>query len=210
MNTIQLLFDLDGTISDPIEGIWKSLNYGLMAFGFAPIGEAEARQFIGPPLDQTYITLTGNTDQSFIEEIVGKYRERFSQTGYAENSLYPDISETISRLAERGVSMAICTSKRSDFAEKILQMFHLRDYFTFISGGDVGVTKSMQIKRLLEKGRIDQSTLMIGDRRFDLAAAHENGLRSVGVLWGYGSREELDAQSPAFMLTEPSELLNLL
>lgn len=142
--------------------------------------------------------------------IVEKYRERFGHSGYSENTIYPGISETITRLAQLGVPMGICTSKRGDFAETILQMFDLRDYFSFISGGDVGVTKSMQIRQLLEDARIDQSTLMIGDRRFDLTAAHENGLQSVGVLWGYGSREELKAESPAFLLNQPGELLNLL
>ena len=106
--------------------------------------------------------------------------------------------------------MAICTSKRADVAEKILQMFGLRHFFQFISGGDVGIRKWQQIARLKELGLVDSNTIMIGDRAVDLSAAHKNHLRAAGVRWGYGSKHELKNQRPEFILKNPEQLLKLI
>jgi phosphoglycolate phosphatase len=202
-----LLFDLDGTISDPIVGIWRSINYALEAFGFEPRSIEEISPFIGPPLDEIFNSLT--QDPSITEEIIAKYRERFSEVGYSENMLYPGIREVIISLSDNWVSMGVCTSKRKDFAERILRMFDLHDKFEFVSGGDIGIKKYQQIESLLADDLIDQNTLMIGDRAIDLISAHRNGLQSVGVLWGYGSNNELEAESPKYIFRKPSELLTL-
>lgn len=205
-----LLFDLDGTISDPVVGIWRSFNYALEHFGYEPCSRETISTYIGPPLDESFRIITGNDSTKSILELVAKYRERFSRIGYSENKLYPGISEAIEFLSQNGASLAICTSKRKDFAETILNLFELRDCFEFISGGDVGITKSQQIQSLISKRLISNNAIMIGDRAIDLIAAHQNGIKSIGVLWGYGSQSELLAQSPALLLSNAHELKRLL
>jgi phosphoglycolate phosphatase len=202
-----LLFDLDGTISDPIVGIWRSVNYALEDFGFEPCSIEQIAPFIGPPLDEIFNAFT--QDPSITTDIIAKYRERFSDVGYSENELYPGMKEIINSLADHKIQLGICTSKRKDFAERILHMFGMHDNFEFVSGGDIGIKKYQQIESLLADNLIDQNTLMIGDRATDLISAHKNGLQSVGVLWGYGSEKELEAESPRYILRKPSELMTL-
>lgn len=204
-----LLFDLDGTLSDPLVGIGRSINYALTHFGFAPLELAELATVVGPPLDQSFKALTGVTTDSDIYALVAKFRERYADVGYSENVLYPDIPEALTALSARRIAMGVCTSKRADFAEQILKMFGLRDHFRFVSGGDIGVHKWQQMEGLVADGWVSTSSTMIGDRDVDMVAAHRNGLRAAGVLWGYGSRAELEREQPHCLLTLPSELVSL-
>lgn len=204
-----LLFDLDGTLSDPFTGIANCINYSLEHFGYTRLADQEIAPYIGPPLDQTFESILGPDRQHSLRDLVEKYRERYALTGYAENVLYDEIADTLSTLAGNSVLMGICTSKRADFAQKILDMFSLSSYFEFISGGDIGIEKWQQIESLREEGRIPEKTVMIGDRNVDLTAAHRNGLPSAAVLWGYGSRAELEAEHPKHILIRPSDLLQL-
>jgi phosphoglycolate phosphatase len=110
----------------------------------------------------------------------------YGNIGYAENVVYTGIPESLEHLASQGVPMGVCTSKRVDFAERILTLFQLRTYFLFVNGGDVGVRKGDQLRLLLEQGTIGASSTVIGDREVDGTAARTNGLHSVGVLWGHG------------------------
>lgn len=103
----------------------------------------------------------------------------------------------------------LCTSKRADFAERILELFGLRHHFAFVSGGDIGIAKADQLAALLAAGAIDRDAIMIGDRAVDLEAAHANGLASCGVLWGFGSRAELEAPRPRYLVQTPDELAQL-
>ena len=205
-----LLFDLDGTISDPLEGIAKSINYALATFGLKTYPLRDLSPYIGPPLDETFKKLTGSTSDSEISQFITKYRVRYGQIGYSENTIYPGIISAIATLKQHGFQMGICTSKRVDFADKILHMFGIRDFFQFISGGDVGINKSQQIASLLSDKTITNNAFMIGDRAIDLSSANKNGLRSIGVLWGYGSRTELESESPLLILTQPKELEELI
>lgn len=208
MNTLKsyFLFDLDGTLSDPLQGIARSINYTLEAFGYPVVPEDSLGRFIGPPLDNTFAALTGTDSQNHIRELVDKYRERFGKIGYRENTLYPGIPGMLEALKARGVAMAVCTSKRQDFARKIITMFGLDPFFDFVSGGDIGIAKGQQIRSLLEQGRISKDSIMIGDRDVDIRAASENGLDGWGVLWGYGSREELEKEGPERILTSPEQV----
>ncbi|HCY88148.1 MAG TPA: HAD family hydrolase [Desulfobacteraceae bacterium] len=201
-----LLFDLDGTLSDPLPGIARSINYALEAFGYPGEPEADLGRFIGPPLDLTFRELAGTDDKDHVRELVEKFRERFGEIGYRENTLYPGIPEALAQLKKAGRAMAVCTSKRGDFAQRIVTMFGLDHYFDFVSGGDIGISKGRQIRRILDDGRISGETIMIGDRKMDVIAARQNGLVSWGVLWGYGSRAELEAVSPDRLLSGPKEL----
>jgi phosphoglycolate phosphatase len=205
-----LIFDLDGTISDPALGIGRCLNYSLNASGYSGLADEEVSRFIGPPLDIAFRQITGSTSEKLISVMVSRFRERYGQSGYAENRLYPGISEGIRYLASRQIPMGICTSKRVDFAEKVLVFFQLREYFSFIRGGDVGITKEDQLRSLLESSIIRRTAMMIGDRATDIHAAHAHGLVAVGVLWGHGSERELQEASPEKLLKRPEQLKDLI
>ena len=141
--------------------------------------------------------------------MVSKYRERYADIGYSENTIYPGIAEALRSLDFAGVPLGICTSKRADFAESILSLFGIRQYFRFVSGGDIGIPKSSQLASLLGDGVIAESSTMIGDRAIDILAAKANGLCSIGVLWGHGSAAELRGVSPDALLEFPHELSRL-
>jgi phosphoglycolate phosphatase len=200
-----LLFDLDGTISDPLTGIARSINYAMEAFGFEVLPQEKLARLIGPPINEVFKLLTKTESKEFIGEIVGKFRERYSTIGYSENTLYPGVRETLNDLHENSVPMAVCTSKRVDYSQKILEMFHLQGIFRFVNGGDIGISKKEQIARMLDEKTISQNSLMIGDRAIDITAAHANGLESAGVLWGYGSSEELEMENPSILFSTPEE-----
>jgi len=205
-----LIFDLDGTISDPKEGIVKSFNYALQHFGFEPKKEKEIVKLIGPPLDKAFESLTGADDVRLTTSLIAKYRERYGDVGYAENVLYEGIQESLQTLHQQhNLRLAVCTSKRTDFATKILQRFNLLALFDFVDGGDVGIDKGQQLSALLEKGAISQQSVMIGDRYVDLKAANANNLTAAGVLWGYGSQQEIQKYEPRYLLSCPSDLLLL-
>ena len=209
MATPFILFDLDGTLSNPIEGIWRSINFTLSHYGYKNITKEETANFIGPPIDETFPLLTSSTDPNHIEDLVKKYRERYTSVGYSENTLYPGIKESIKTLFDQKIPMGLCTSKRKDNAETILKMFELHDYFSFVSGGDIGIKKYQQIQELLASNVISSGSIMVGDRAVDLISAHKNNIASAGVLWGYGSKEELEEQNPRFILKKPEEFFLL-
>ena len=163
-----LIFDLDGTISDPKDGIVRSFNYALQAFGMPARPEAEIAAYIGPPLDQTFIQLVGSHEPGLIQMLVAQYRERYAEIGYRENQLYPGIPSVLAQLAASDqYRLGVCTSKRADFAEKILEMFGLREQFEFVSGGDIGIEKWQQLEGLRRDGVISPQAVMIGDRAVD-------------------------------------------
>jgi len=204
-----LIFDLDGTLSDPKEGIVHSTNYALAAFGYQALSPEAVEVFIGPPLDEAFRQITGLADADRLAALITKYREDYAHRGYAANNLYPGIATALETLKRKAVRMAVCTSKRVDFAEAILQLHRIRDYFEFVDGGDVGIRKWQQLQALLESGMVPENSVMIGDRDVDLVAARHNGLDSAGVLWGYGSRTELIAHDPTCLLNEPGQLVEL-
>jgi phosphoglycolate phosphatase len=205
-----LIFDLDGTISNPFAGIHNSVNYALDAFGHPRVAAETFHHRIGPPIDHTFVELVPGSDPKQVLTLVAKYRERYAAKGYAENELYPDMPDILLELKARGYRLGVCTSKRVDFAEKILQMFELDAIFDFIDGGDVGINKQQQLKRLRENNVVPQSATMIGDRNIDVSSAHANGLEAIGVLWGFGSHAELEACGTLHIAATPQDLLELL
>ncbi len=202
-----VLLDLDGTISDPIVGIGRSINYALAHFGHPERELEELSACIGPPLDHSFRELTGIEADAQIEALVMKYRERYGDVGYAENVIYPGIVEVLGALSEAGVPLALCTSKRADFAEQILNLFGIRRHFRFVSGGEIGLPKWKQMEWLVSRGLVTPATVMVGDRSFDLIAAHRNGMQAAGVLWGHGAREELEGERPRYLFSSPAELI---
>lgn len=202
----KLIFDLDGTISDPSVGIGRSINYALEAFRHSTIDEREVSPYIGPPLDLAFRRAAPTASEAEILAMVSKYRERYSEVGYLENVVYPGIPEALETLSSQGIVMGVCTSKRVDFAERILVHFGLRGYFEFVRGGDIGVRKEDQLRMLVEEELASIRSTMIGDRAVDVEAARAKRMHAVGVLWGHGSREELSAACPDRLLDKPDEL----
>lgn len=210
MNTLaHLIFDLDGTISDPAVGIGRSINYSLDHFGYPPVSINRISSLIGPPLDHSFQSLTGSASEDHLADLVAKYRERYAQVGYSENVLYPGIPEALGALSDAGIRFGLCTSKRVDFAEAILRMFGLREHFAFVNGGEIGITKKQQLAALFAGGEIASTSIMIGDRAVDVEAARSNQLTSIGVLWGHGTEDELRSANPFRLLNEPHQLAEL-
>jgi phosphoglycolate phosphatase len=201
----QILFDLDGTLSDPVLGIGRSINFALERHGFAPLAEGAVSRWIGPPLDESFRAITGRDDDATIHALVAAYRERYGDIGYAENVVYDGVPEALAALADAGLAMGLVTSKRRDFGEKILALFELDRYFRFVDGGEIGVQKWQQIAALRERSVVGPNAVMVGDRAVDLIAAHRNGLAGAGVTWGHGSRDELLAESPKYLFDTPAQ-----
>jgi phosphoglycolate phosphatase len=204
-----LLFDLDGTLSDPLLGISNCINYALNSFGHLPLAISDLAKYVGPPLDKTFVEILGSLSENDIQKLVEKYRERFIAEGYKENVIYKGIPEALEALHASGSRLGICTSKKKSLAEQVLSHFSLSHYFEFVSGGDIGIEKWQQIEHLKSQNLIPDNTIMIGDRNVNLTAAHKNGIKSAGVLWGYGSREELEKEKPTYLLSAPLDLLKL-
>jgi phosphoglycolate phosphatase len=205
-----IVFDLDGTLSDPLEGIGRSINHALARFGYSERPLAALADCIGPPLDESFPLLTGRDDPAHVRELVASYRERYADVGYAENTLYDGIPAMLDTLRERGAVLGLCTSKLPVFAERILAHFGLRDRFAFISGGDIGIHKWQQLATLRADGLVDGDTVMVGDRAIDVDAAHHNGLHACGVRWGFGSLEELAAARPRYLCAAPPDIVDRL
>ena len=205
-----LIFDLDGTLSDPALGVVRCINFALTSFDQSPRADHEITRHIGPPLEKILALLSDDDDPAYISALAARYRERYAELGFRENTLYPEAKATLAALKSFGFRLGVCTSKLRPNAIKILELFDLGRFFDFISGPSETETKSEQLKDLLQSGTIDLDALMIGDRAIDLQAAHENRLESAGVLWGYGEREELESEQPAFLFNSFSELLHAL
>lgn len=209
MNRHDLVFDLDGTISNPALGIARSINYALSAFDYAPIAEDSVSEYIGPGIDNAFRKLVPAAGDDRVAQLVAKFRKRYGDVGYSENVLYPGIAEALGDLLGRGIRLGLCTTKRADFAERILRHFELRDCFRFVSGGDVGIDKHQQLRKLLLDGSISPRASMIGDRASDITAAHANGLYSVGVLWGHGTEAEFIEAEAQLLLSRPHQITEL-
>ena len=204
------LFDLDGTISDPFEGIYKSVNHALVETGYEAARPEQVRTMIGPPLTEIFEALLGPLDERPMLELIDRYRDRYARVGYTENVIYQEMPDIVRALHQNGYRMGVCTSKRADYAAKIVEMFGLGGFFEFIDGGDVHIKKHMQIERLIANGINAAETVMIGDRAVDIEAARKNDVAAIGVVWGFGDRTELESAGPDHIVDSPQELLELL
>jgi phosphoglycolate phosphatase len=197
MNQISnVLFDLDGTLTDPAEGITACMRYALEKLSLPSRETPELASFIGPPIRETFATLCETSDHDLIERAIALYRERFTSAGLYENKVYPGVSEMLEKLRSAGCRLFVATSKPQPFAERVLAHFSLDQYFTAIHGSELEGgrldDKGVLIRELIERHRLEPgSTAMVGDRKYDIMGAAANGLWAVGVAYGYGSREEL-------------------
>lgn len=207
---ISLLFDLDGTICDPRNGIVRCFQYALERLGCALPPEAELLKHIGPPLHASLAMLLETADRELIMRAVGYYRERFVSIGMFENSVYPGITELLAALHRQRYRLYIVTSKPTEFAREIVKNFRLEMYFNNIHGSELDGTRAEKnhlIAHVLERERIQpDQAIMIGDRAHDIQGALANGVRPIGVLWGYGSREELIRAGASLLCATPETL----
>ncbi len=201
-----LIFDLDGTISNPSKGEHRSINFALASLGYDKVNEHTVSRFIGLPIVWTFQTLVPDADKARIALLVSTFRKQYNDVGYSENSLFDGIVDALTTLNSKGCRLGVCTSKRADFAEKILEMFRLLDLFNFIEGGDIGISKSDQLGDLLKRSVIEHQSIMIGDRSIDVEAAKLNRLDSAGVLWGFGDRNEIVNAKPNLIIERPEDL----
>jgi phosphoglycolate phosphatase len=200
-----ILFDLDGTLTDPKVGITKSVQYSLKKFDIEVCDLDELDKFIGPPLKDSYMKFYGFTEDKATQAI-DYFREYFPEKGIFENTLYPGIPELLSSLKQQGLTLAVATSKPTLFAEKIISHFKLDPYFDGIYGSNLDNTRTNKgeiIAFALDAlGKKENEALMVGDRMHDIVGAKTNSLPSIGVLYGYGNREELEkAQADSIVAT---------
>ncbi len=206
-----LLFDLDGTLTDPGEGITNCVGYALRQFGVEPTSREELYPYIGPPLVPSFMRFHGLSEQQAQRALV-YYRERFSVKGMYENVPYPGINTFLQTLRDEGFRLMIATSKPEEFTVQILAHFGLDIYFDFVGGNTLQEsrpTKADVIRYVMAEnpGITRENALMIGDRHHDIDGAKACGLRSVGVLYGYGDRQELETAGADAIATDLSELL---
>jgi phosphoglycolate phosphatase len=206
---LNLLVDLDGTLTDPGLGIARCLQHALSALG-RPIPPApELSWCVGPPLRDSFTKLLGTSDPEELGRAIGLYRERFVSMGMFENTVYPGVVAGLERLRMAGHQLRVVTSKPHVYARKILDHFGLSDAFVSIHGPELSgenADKADLIRHVVSTERFEDRPWMVGDRRHDIEAAHANMLAGVGVLWGYGSRVELEAAG-ADALVESMEQL---
>jgi phosphoglycolate phosphatase len=208
-----LLFDLDGTLTDPREGITRSIAYALERMGLEPPPLDELTFAIGPPLRRSLARLLGDETPAAVERALALYRERFADVGLFENAVYDGILETLHALAGRGATLYVATSKPRVYAERIVRHFGLDAHFEAIHGCELDGTREDKrdlLAHLLPRHRLAGSDCaMIGDRGADMVAARHHSVRGIGALWGYGTREELEQAGAHSLCDRPSELAAL-
>jgi phosphoglycolate phosphatase len=208
-----ILFDLDGTLTDPKEGILNSVKFALSRFGTAVPDEDTLLKFIGPPLQGSFRDFY-DFSGSDIELAIRYFREYFTSKGIHENRLYPGAAELLEFLKSRGVFIVLATTKPTAYANSILENFKIAEYFAYVKGSNLDGTesgKSEIIDHIIEKFRLEKaSTIMVGDRSYDILGAKENGIDSAGVLYGYGSESELEEAEATYIVRNIVEMKNLL
>ena len=207
-----LLFDLDGTLTDSAPGIMNCLRHSLSIMGYDMPWQPE--RFLGPPLYESFAEYCGMNEEQVLEA-VRIFRERYSTKGLFENSVYPGIPEMLRRLKSSGRHLMVATSKVDEYAERILSRFGIADYFEFIGGARINGTRNEKcevIEHVLKSMSITDisSVLMIGDRKNDVIGAHKTGLKCMGILWGYGSLEELGEAGADYISHTPEETADML
>jgi phosphoglycolate phosphatase len=205
-----VLFDLDGTLTDPGEGITRCLQYALGEMGVECPSPAQLHVHIGPPIRDALSIILKSTDESLIEEALRLYRVRFSDTGIYENKVFDGVPEMLEALRASSRQLYVATSKPLVFTEKILRHFRLTNYFDAVYGSELGGhldNKAELIRHILRSSELSPvETLMVGDRMYDIFGAKENGCMSLGVTYGYGSEEELRDAGADMLCDSPEEI----
>jgi phosphoglycolate phosphatase len=206
-----IFFDLDGTLTDPKPGITRSIQYALGKLDHPTVPtEDELTWCIGPPLRASFVKLLGA--EASADLAVAHYRERFSDIGLYENGVYAGIRDVLTTLQQSGRRLFVATSKPHVYAERIVDHFDLRRYFERVFGSELDGTradKSDLLAYALNAASVDSSrAIMIGDRSHDMMGARNNGMKGIGVLYGYGSEQELTAAGASHLCATPKAVLD--
>lgn len=208
MNAI--LFDLDGTLTDPREGITRSLAHALERMGVVAPPLHELTFAIGPPLRGSIARLLGTDARDVVERALAFYRERFADVGLFENAPYEGIAESLATLNADGAMLLVATSKPRIYAERIVRHFGLDTHFVAVHGCELDGTREdkrdLLAHLLPHHGIAPETCVMVGDRDVDMRAALHHGALALGALWGYGGREELTEAGAHALCAAPSEL----
>ncbi len=209
MDYQNVLFDLDGTLTDPREGITRSIQYGLSKMGIDEPDLTKLEHFIGPPLLQAFMATYG-FDEAKAWEAMGFYRERFAVTGLYENEVFQGVTPLLEDLVGQGRQLFIATSKPQVYAREIARHFDFAKHFKVIYGSELDGTRTNKVELIrhliAEQGLNPAHTLMIGDRKHDLIGARDNGLDAAAVGYGFGSFEELNSFAPKYHFQTLTEL----
>ena len=204
-----LVFDLDGTLNDPAEGLLAAINHAIVTCGRPSRDVATLRHYIGPRLDEIFTDLLQTDDADQLQVAIDAYRDVYYSEGYKQSYLYAGVTDALSSLAGNGFQLYVATAKRQDVADSVIEHFQLRQFFAAVYG--CGLTRKkhdvLQEIRELHPGR---HLVMIGDRAQDIHAAKTVGAESVGVLWGYGDEAELRSAGADSLAATPEELCRLL
>ncbi len=214
MKITHILFDLDGTITDPKLGITNSVIYALEKYDIVGLKNDDLLHFIGPPLKDSFMEFYGFDEDKAVEAI-NYFREYFKSKGLFENIPYDGIEKCLKNLKVRGYTLAIATSKPEPFAVQILDHFGLSKYFDFVGGSNLDNTrtaKSEVIEHVMNNLHLTTSdnTIMVGDRKHDILGAQHHKMKSVGVTYGYGSKQELESANATYTVESVSQLWELL
>ena len=205
-----LIFDLDGTITDPAEGILGCIKHALDAMGVESPGDEALKECIGPPLQDSFPRLLRSTDEATVRRAVKLYRTQYEKRGLYQNRVYAGIVEAFMSLQKSGYRLYVATSKPTVYASKVVEYLGLRSSFEAVAGSELDGTRTNKaelIGYLLEQHRLDASEcIVIGDRRYDIEGARANAIPAIGALWGYGSREELETAGAAMVCEKPTDV----
>ena len=211
-----ILFDVDGTLTDSSEGITKSVQYTLNEYGIEAPDLEDLRKFIGPPLIDSFQKYYGFTKEEAMEAR-RIFNERYRPIGWKENHPYPGIESVLEALQKEGKMLGIATSKASDVADQVLELFDLKKYFTIICAAPnngLNGEKAGRIVAAMEEAKAPgcevKNPVMVGDTRFDVNGAHECGIPCIGVTWGFAAEGEFEACNTEYIVDTMDQLLELL
>ena len=205
-----VLFDLDGTLTDPGEGITNSVVYALKKYGIHISDRTKLYKFIGPPLQESFEIFYGFPEEK-AREAVAYNRKHYSKTGIFENKVYDGMEDALKKLKASGKKLVVATAKPELFANQILEHFHLSEYFSFVAGANMDGTRTKKdevIAFALESCQITDcsNVVMVGDREHDVFGAAKFGIDAIGVLYGYGTKEELEGAGAAYLVETPGDI----
>ncbi len=207
-NTMHVFFDLDGTLTDPKVGIVNCYRFAMSNLGLEIDPDIKLESYIGPPMRSAFKELCG--DAAYVEQAVDLYRKRFSTIGLFENQVYDGIFDCLDQVSAKADNIYVVTSKPTVYSVRIIEHFNLNRYFKVVFGSNLDGTlsdKTELIEHVLNSENIlPKEAVMIGDRKFDMVGAKNNGIRALGVLWGYGTEEELQCAGADALCGHPNEI----
>ena len=211
MQRRSILFDLDGTLTDPRIGITRCIQHALESLGQVPPEEAALLWCIGPPLQTTFARILDTSDPALLSTAIARYRERFATLGLYENTLYPGVPEMLAALRDKGYQTYVATSKPRVFANRIMDHFHIANLFDGVYGSELDgtrVDKGELIAHLIAmEGLEPEDVIMVGDREHDMVGAAKCGVWCLGVTYGYGSETELLNHGATRLAGDPAQVV---